>query len=126
MVCFFNLSKIDRPYPHLVRCKLILCFLFACFQDSNVMQKNISKTMNSEWVLRNSLYWMSAITRWKLEEDDCYWLISFELWNDKVEFEFERLLNDYKLREKLQAHTGQVRTSIIDNVLRSIDSRLAE
>ena len=90
------------------------------------MQKNISKTMYSEWVLRNSLYWMSAVTRWKLDENDQNWLVSFELWNDEVEFEFERLLNDYKLREKVQAHTGQVRTSIIDNVLRSIDSRLVE
>ncbi|MFT4273944.1 MAG: His-Xaa-Ser system protein HxsD [Pantoea sp.] len=90
------------------------------------MQKNISKTMHSEWVLRNSLYWMSAVARWKLDEDEEQWLVSFEDWNDEVEFEFERLLNDYKLREKLQAHTGQVRTSIIDNVLRSIDSRLAE
>ena len=90
------------------------------------MQKNISKTMYSEWVLRNSLYWMSAVTRWKLDENDQNWLVSFEDWNDEVEFEFERLLNDYKLREKLQTHTGQVRTSIIDNVLRSIDSRLAE
>nr|WP_246871438.1 His-Xaa-Ser system protein HxsD [Pantoea ananatis] len=69
---------------------------------------------------------MSSFTRWKLDEDDRHWLISFEVWNDEVEFEFERLLNDYKLREKLQAHTGQVRISIIDNVLRSIDSRLAE
>lgn len=94
--------------------------------DGNVMQKNISKTMYSEWVLRNSLYWMSAVTRWKLDENDQNWLVSFELWNDEVEFEFERLLNDYKLREKVQAHTGQVRISIIDNVLRSIDSRLAE
>jgi len=82
--------------------------------------------MHSEWVLRNSLYWMSSVTCWKLDEDDQHWLISFEVWNDEVEFEFERLLNDYKLREKLQAHTGQVRTSIIDNVLRSIDTRLAE
>ncbi|MGC1050520.1 His-Xaa-Ser system protein HxsD [Pantoea agglomerans] len=90
------------------------------------MQKNISKTMYSEWVLRNSLYWMSAVSRWKLEEDDQNWFVSFENCNDEVEFEFERLLNDYKLREKLQAHTGQVRSSIIDNVLSSIDSRLAE
>ncbi|MGP3220633.1 His-Xaa-Ser system protein HxsD [Serratia bockelmannii] len=90
------------------------------------MQKNISKTMYSEWVLRHSLYWMSAVTHWKLDENDQNWLVSFELWNDEVEFEFERLLNDYKLREKIQAHTGQVRSSIIDNVLRSIDSRLAE
>lgn len=90
------------------------------------MQKNISKTMHSEWVLRSTLYWMSSITRWKLDEDDQHWLVSFEDWNDEVEFEFERLLNDYKLREKLQPHTGQVRASIIDNVLRSIDTRLAE
>lgn len=90
------------------------------------MQKIISKKMISVWVLRNSLYWMSATTRWKLDEDDEHWLVSFEHCNDEVEFEFERLLNDYKLREKLQAHTGQLRTSIIDNVLRSIDSRLAE
>lgn len=82
--------------------------------------------MYSEWVLRNSLYWMSAVARWKLDENDQNWLVSFEVWNDEVEFEFERLLNDYKLREKLQAQTGQVRASIIDNVLRSIDSRLAE
>ncbi|MBU9833297.1 His-Xaa-Ser system protein HxsD [Rahnella sp. L72c] len=90
------------------------------------MQKNLCKTIYSEWVLRNSLYWMSAIAHWKIDESDEHWLVSFEGWNDEVEFEFERLLNDYKLREKLQAHTGQVRTSIIDNVLRSIDSRLAE
>lgn len=90
------------------------------------MQKKISKTMYSEWVLRNSLYWMSAVARWKLDEDYQHWLVSFEDWNDEVEFEFERLLNDYKLREKLQAHTGQVRSSIIENVLRSIDTRLAE
>lgn len=90
------------------------------------MQKKISKTMYSELVLRNCLYWMSAVARWKLEEDDEHWLVSFDTFNYEVEFEFERLLNDYKLREKLQAHTGQVRASIIDNVLRSIDTRLAE
>lgn len=90
------------------------------------MLKKLDKTMYSEWVIRNSLYWMSAVTRWKLDEDNEHWLISFEPFNDEIEFEFERLLNDYKLRERLHSHTGQVRTSIIDNVLRSIDSRLAE
>lgn len=90
------------------------------------MVRKLSKTMDSEWVIRNSLYWISAVARWKLEENEQHWLVSFETWNDEIEFEFERLLNDYKLREKLQAHTGQVRASIIDNVLRSIDTRLAE
>jgi His-Xaa-Ser system protein HxsD len=90
------------------------------------MHKILIKTAASEWVIRNSLYWISAVARWKLEENEQRWLVSFETWNDEIEFEFERLLNDYKLREKLQAHTGQVRASIIDNVLRSIDTRLAE
>ncbi|KMK18279.1 hypothetical protein ABW09_10845 [Pluralibacter gergoviae] len=90
------------------------------------MQKKLRKKTHSEWVLRNSLYWMSAVARWKLEEDDENWIVSFEPFNKEVEFEFQRLVNDYKLREKIQSHTGQVRTSIIDNVLRSIDSRLAE
>jgi len=87
---------------------------------------NIRKIDFSEWVLRNSLYWMSAVVRWKLDENEEHWLVSFDHWNDEIEFEFERLLNDYKLRDKLQAHTGQVRASIIDNVLRSIDSRLSQ
>jgi len=90
------------------------------------MKKSLLKTKDSEWVVRNSLYWMSTVTRWKLDEGDEHWIVSFEDWNDEVEFEFERLLNDYKLREKLQAYTGQVRSSIIDNVLRSIDSRLSQ
>ncbi|WP_421665289.1 His-Xaa-Ser system protein HxsD [Pantoea agglomerans] len=90
------------------------------------MTKIIIKTMHSEWVVRNSLYWMSAVVRWELDENEENWLVSFDHWNDEIEFEFERLLNDYKLREKLQAHTVQIRTSIIDNVLRSIDSRLSQ
>ncbi|WP_244913651.1 His-Xaa-Ser system protein HxsD [Pantoea coffeiphila] len=90
------------------------------------MLKNIRKTEYSEWVVRNSLYWMSAITHWQLDGDDRDWIVSFKLSNDEVEFEFERLLNDYKLREQLQVHTDAVRTAIIDNVLRSIDSRLAQ
>lgn len=90
------------------------------------MERTLRKTKHSEWVIRNSLYWMSAVARWKLDEDDESWLVSFEPFNEEVEFEFVRLLNDYKLRETLQAHTGQVRTSIIENVLRGIDSRLAE
>jgi len=101
-------------------------FQFYYFMGGNAMHKILLKTVASEWVIRNSLYWMSTVARWKLEEDDQNWFVCFENWKDEVEFEFERLLNDYKLREKLQAQTGQVRASIIDNVLRNIDSRLAE
>ena len=53
------------------------------------------------------------------------WTISFE--NDSPEclYEFERLLNDYALREKLQHKTGALRDSIVHKVLRSVDERLS-
>ncbi|MBL3525538.1 His-Xaa-Ser system protein HxsD [Serratia plymuthica] len=89
-------------------------------------KKRINKSIFSEWVIRSSLYWMSAYTRWKLDEDELNWVITFDVFNEENQFEFERLLNDYKLRESIQRQTGQVRASIIDNVLSSIDKRLAE
>ncbi|KYQ97452.1 His-Xaa-Ser system protein HxsD [Serratia sp. TSA_198.1] len=89
-------------------------------------KKRINKSILSEWVIRSSLYWMSAYTRWKLDEDELNWIITFDVFSEENQFEFERLLNDYKLRESLQRQTGQVRASIIDNVLSSIDKRLAE
>lgn len=88
--------------------------------------KKIIKTEYSEWVMRNSLYWISSYGRWKLTQDIDYWTISFETSSEEIQFEFERLLNDYSLREKLHAHTYQIRNSIIDNVLKSIDARLAK
>lgn len=62
--------------------------------------------MVSEWIIRNSLYWMSTIISWKLKEDEQNGLVSFETFNDEVKLEFEQMLNDYKFREKLQVHTG--------------------
>ncbi|ORM92765.1 His-Xaa-Ser system protein HxsD [Pantoea cypripedii] len=76
--------------------------------------------------MRNSLYWMSTLSRWRLEENDFEWVVSFDTYSREVEFEFERLLNDYKLRECLHSQTGDVRASIIGNVLKSIDSRLSQ
>ncbi|WP_145514326.1 His-Xaa-Ser system protein HxsD [Yersinia massiliensis] len=87
--------------------------------------KTISKTACSEWVLRNSLYWMTAYTRWRLEDDDVNWHVSFDTFSEEIQFEFERLRNDFQLRESLDNHTGRVRAAIISNVLKSIDERLA-
>ena len=69
---------------------------------------------------------MSTIISWKLKEDEQNWLVSFETFNDEVKLEFEQILNDSRFREKLQVHTGEVRNLIIDNVLRSINLRLAQ
>lgn len=88
-------------------------------------EKMFKKELYSEWVIRNSLYWMTPLTQWKLSEDISSWTISFE--NDSPEsfYEFERLLNDYTLREKLQRKTGALRDSIVRKVLRSVDERLS-
>ena len=88
-------------------------------------ERMFEKELYSEWVIRNSLYWMTPLTRWKLLEELSSWTISFE--NDSPEclYEFERLLNDYALREKLQHKTGALRDSIVHKVLRSVDERLS-
>lgn len=88
--------------------------------------KKILKIESSEWIVRNSLYWMSSFCRWKLDQNDDCWLITFDAFSDEIQYEFERLLNDYSLREKLHAQTYRVRSSIIDNVLKSIDARLTK
>lgn len=90
------------------------------------MKKIISKAQCSEWVIRNTLYWISAFTRWEIDENELEWLITFDTFTEECQFEFARLLNDYQLREILHKKTGHVRASIIDRVLSSIDMRLAE
>ncbi|WP_213716533.1 MULTISPECIES: His-Xaa-Ser system protein HxsD [Cedecea] len=88
-------------------------------------EKIILKQHCSEWVIRNSLYWMTPLSSWKLEENLSSWIIFFEISSPECEFEFERLINDFSLREKLHHQTGQLRDAIVSKVLRSIDDRLA-
>lgn len=83
------------------------------------------KDIFSEWVIRSSLYWMTPLTHWKLCEDMSSWTISFEIDSPECLYEFERLLNDYTLREKLHHKTGALRDSIVHKVLCSIDERLS-
>ena len=89
-------------------------------------EKILQKNLYSEWVIRNTLYWMTPVSPWKLEENTSSWIIFFEIEDPECEFEFERLLNDFSLREKLHQQTGQLRDAIISKVLRSIDDRLAK
>lgn len=88
-------------------------------------EKVLQKNHYSEWVIRNTLYWMTPVSPWKLEENSSSWIIFFEKSGPGCEFEFGRLLNDFSLREKLHRQTGQLRDDIISKVLRSIDDRLA-
>jgi His-Xaa-Ser system protein HxsD len=38
-------------------------------------EKMFEKQLYSEWVIRNSLYWMTSLTQWKLCEDISSWTI---------------------------------------------------
>lgn len=86
----------------------------------------LDKANYSQWVIRNSLYWMSSYTRWTLEEIDNQWKITFEDNNESNLFEFNKLINDYILREKIELKTKKVKESIINKVLVSINERLNE
>ena len=88
-------------------------------------EKVLQKDQFSEWVIRNTLYWMTPVSSWKLEENISSWIIFFETSSPECEFEFERLVNDFSLREKLHHQTGQLRDAIVSKVLRSLDDRLA-
>ncbi|MDQ9125226.1 His-Xaa-Ser system protein HxsD [Serratia fonticola] len=90
------------------------------------LEKRIGKMQHSEWVIRNALYWVTTHSRWKIDEGEFDWIITFDTFTDECQFEFARLLNDYQLREILYKQTGHVRASIIDRVLINIDARLAE
>ena len=78
-----------------------------------------------EWVVRNSLYWMSSLTEWNLTKSDTHWSIHFLALSDELECEFHRWLNDYSLREQLMKSTQEARDNIANAVLRSIAARLS-
>lgn len=85
---------------------------------------SLSKSNYSEWVIRNSLYWLTPVTDWQLSDSDSLWTISLTDNNDQILSQLHRLLNDYKLREIIANKTQRITDSIAVNVLTSIDSRL--
>jgi His-Xaa-Ser system protein HxsD len=85
---------------------------------------SLSKSNYSEWVIRNSLYWLTSVTDWQLSDSDSVWTISLMDNNDQIVSQLHRLLNDYKLREIIANKTQRITDSIAVNVLTSIDSRL--
>ncbi|EPG1646903.1 His-Xaa-Ser system protein HxsD [Proteus mirabilis] len=84
----------------------------------------LDKVIYSQWVIRNSLYWMSIYSNWLLEETDEQWKITFKNNDESVLFEFNKLLNDYILREIIELKTGKFRESVINKVLASMNERL--
>lgn len=87
---------------------------------------SIDKKCHSILVVRQALYWLSGMTEWSLDEKDKYWEVTFRESNDDILFNFNRLLNDYELREQIELKTKDIRISIINKVLASLDERLSK
>lgn len=85
---------------------------------------SLAKSKYSEWVIRNSLYWLSSVTDWQLSDSDSYWTIVLTNNNEQIVSQLHRLLNDYKLREMITNKTQRITDAIAFNVLTNIDNRL--
>jgi His-Xaa-Ser system protein HxsD len=82
--------------------------------------------MYSELVLRKALYWLTEHCSWSLDADEVSWYVSFgdsELAN-QCEQRLDRLLNDFLLRERLDAATKCKRERIVASALDAIAKKL--
>ncbi|MGY8872398.1 MAG: His-Xaa-Ser system protein HxsD [Pseudomonadales bacterium] len=86
----------------------------------------LEKSEYSEWVVRNSLYWLSSVTTWNMKSTETLWLIELGESDKAITQELDRLLNDYTLRESIMLKTGNVRDAIAVSVLEGIQARLTE
>ena len=86
--------------------------------------KEYSKKNYSEWVIRNSLYWLSNYSKWSLEESEEFWSVSIQEDEENALQELDRLINDYLLREKIMKKTEGVREKIALKVLQSIEEKI--
>ncbi|MBG0753847.1 His-Xaa-Ser system protein HxsD [Vibrio cidicii] len=90
-----------------------------------MLELKFKKRSYSENVVRQALYWMSHISSWQLTDNEVEWIIEFNKNSADVVHEFNRLLNDYLLREKLDKQTRGIRESITLAVLESVERKLS-
>lgn len=83
--------------------------------------EEINEKEYSEWVVRNSLYWMSEVTKWKLNKSGDEFQIELLTDSDEIICRFHRLLNDFALRSQLLEKTANLRYDIIKKSLLSIE-----
>ncbi|AMJ96872.1 hypothetical protein AVL55_00975 [Alteromonas macleodii] len=84
---------------------------------------SLSKKRYSELVLRKALYWLESGCQWDIEENESEWLITFSCSQDdfvRCKCEFNKLLNDYYLREKIDSQTDDLKLAIIRKALKDL------
>ncbi|OZG70866.1 His-Xaa-Ser system protein HxsD [Hahella sp. CCB-MM4] len=86
--------------------------------------RELQKSDYTEWVIRNTLYWLTPYSRWQLSDSSTHWIIQFESPSNDLFYELDKLLNDYTLRENVMEKTSTIREAITLNVLKSIQQRL--
>lgn len=82
------------------------------------MNMLFSKEKYSEYVMRNSLYWMSQYCEWELNDLTDNWEVIIPEENKK---NLDNLVNDFKLREMIGFKTNDVRERIIYNALKRVE-----
>ena len=91
---------------------------------NNNVRIELSKELYSENVMRKSLYWLSEYAKWKLSEDQENWKIQIlsdkELSSDFLECKLHDLLNDFKIREKIDYQSRGLREKVILKALEKI------
>lgn len=84
----------------------------------------LEKADYSEECIRKALYWFSAFNLWELTESPLKWTVNIVDHDDKSEANLHRLLNDQKLRERIDIETASIRRSIVRKVLSSLETSL--
>jgi len=81
-----------------------------------------SKSSISELALRKALYWITDSSAWSLNDLGDLWEVLFEVddADKKIKYKFERLLNDYVLREILDRHTNDLKQAIVRKSLKDL------
>lgn len=82
---------------------------------------NFRKSEYTEAVVRKSLYWASEICDWELRSEKEDWVLILHTDSGGLS-NFHRILNDFILREKLDAQTKNLRIDIINAALKRLAS----
>ena len=88
------------------------------------MEYKIDKKDFSKQVVQKSLYWLSEYALWTLEENNTQYIVTITTYDTHsdtlVKAIFERHLNDFYLREKIDLSNKNLRESIINQALIAI------